>query len=198
MKNILHIISSPNGNKSFSNQLGNAVIGKILQAHPGSTVQVRDLTKYPFPHLEEATLAAFGKKTEDGSQDDDAAAHSDQAIAELEQADILVISVPLWNFGIPSVLKAWVDHIVRAGKTFRYTEKGPVGLVLGKTVYIALASGGIYSSGPLQGYDFASTYLKAVFSFLGMTEVRIFRAEGVAYPGQAELALQKGIESIAI
>lgn len=198
MKSVLHIISSPNGSKSFSNQLGNAIIQKIQQAHPGSTVRVRNLTQHPFPHLEEAALAAFGKDAGDEGTDRTAAAHSDQAIAELEQADIIVISVPFWNFGIPSVLKAWVDHIARAGKTFRYTEQGVEGLVQGKTVYVALASGGIYSSGPMQGYDFASTYLKAVLGFMGMTDLKTFRVEGVAYPGQAASALEKGIESIAL
>lgn len=198
MKSILHIISSPNGKNSFSIRLGNAVVEKLVQTHPGSIVRVRDLTKDPFPHLEEAALAAFNTRASADDKGSAAASHSDQAIAELEQADIIVIGVPLWNFGIPSVLKAWVDHIARAGKTFRYTEKGGEGLVKGKTVYIALSSGGIYSDGPMQDYDFASTYLKKVLGFMGMTDVKIFRAEGVAYPGQADAALQKGIESIAV
>jgi FMN-dependent NADH-azoreductase len=199
MKKILHIISSPNGEHSFSIKLGNAIVEKIKAEYPGSTVRVRNLAEQPFPHLEEATLAAFHTTPENQTpQSREAIKHSDQAVAELLDADLIVIGTPLWNFGIPSVLKAWIDHIARAGITFKYNEAGAEGLIKGKVVYIALASGGIYSSGPRQGYDYASTYLKGVLGFLGMTDLKIFRVEGVAYPGQAEIALQKGLESIEV
>lgn len=199
MKKILHIISSPKGENSYSIKLGNAVVEQVRAANPGSTVQVRDLTKTPFPHLEEATLAAFYTPASEQTQATKAALqHSDEAIAELMAADVIVIGAPLWNFSIPSVLKAWIDHIARAGITFKYSEAGAEGLVKGKTVYVAIASGGVYSSGPYQVYDFVSTYLKSVLGFMGMTDLKIFRAEGVAYPGQAEAALQKGLDSIAL
>ncbi len=107
MKKILHIISSPKGERSFSVQLGNAIIDKIQAANPGSTVVVHDLTKNPFPHLEEAILNAFYTPAENQTPESKAALqHSDRAIAELKEADIVVIGAPLWNFGIPSVLKA--------------------------------------------------------------------------------------------
>ena len=199
MKKILHIISSPKGENSFSIKLGNAVVEQVQAANPGSTVEVRDLTKKPFPHLEEATLAAFYTPPAVQTPATKAALqHSDEAIAELLAADVIVIGAPLWNFGIPSVLKAWVDHISRAGITFKYSEAGAEGLVKDKTVYVAMASGGIYSSGPYQAMDFVSTYLKGLLGFLGMTNLRVFRVEGSAYPGQAEAALQKGLESIAL
>jgi FMN-dependent NADH-azoreductase len=199
MVNVLHIISSPKGENSFSIKLGNAIVEKIKAANPGSTIQVRDLTEDPFPHLEEATLAAFYTPAENQTPENKAALkHSDQAIAELKRADIIVIGAPLWNFGIPSVLKAWVDHIARAGATFKYTEAGVEGLIKDKVVYIAMASGGIYSSGPMQGYDFVSSYLKGLLGFLGMTDLTVFRVEGSAYPGQAEIALQNGIDSIKL
>lgn len=157
------------------------------------------LTKHPFPHLEEATLAAFHTPAAEQTVATKAAlGHSDTAIAELLAADVIVIGAPLWNFSIPSVLKAWIDHIARAGITFKYDETGPEGLVKGKKVYVAMASGGVYSSGPYQVYDFVSTYLKSVLGFMGMTDLRVFRAEGVAYPGQAGAALQRGIDSIAL
>lgn len=199
MKKILHIISSPKGENSFSTKLGNAIIDKLKAAEPDSTIQVHDLTKHPFPHLEEATLAAFYTPAEQHtSESRKALKHSDEAIAELMDADILVIGAPLWNFGIPSVLKAWVDHIARAGVTFKYSEAGAEGLVKGKKVYVAMASGAIYSSGPYQAIDFVSTYLKGLLGFLGMTDLTVFRVEGSAYPGQAEAALQRGIDSITI
>jgi len=199
MKKILHIISSPKGENSFSIRLGNAIVDQVKAADPDSTVRVHDLTKHPFPHLEEATLAAFYTPASEHTAATKAALrHSDEAIAELMAADVIVIGAPLWNFGIPSVLKAWIDHIARAGITFQYSETGAEGLVKGKTVYVAMASGGVYSSGPYQVYDFVPTYLKGVLGFMGMTDLKIFRAEGLAYPGQAEAALQKGLDSIAL
>jgi FMN-dependent NADH-azoreductase len=199
MKKILHIISSPKGENSFSIKLGNAVVEQVKAANPGSIVELRDLAKHPFPHLEEATLAAFfTPPAEQTTATKAALQHSDEAIAQLLAADVVVIGAPLWNFGIPSVLKAWIDHICRAGVTFQYSEAGLEGLVKDKTVYVAMASGAIYSSGPYQAMDFVSTYLKGLLGFLGMTNLRIFRVEGSAYPGQAEAALQKGLESIAL
>jgi FMN-dependent NADH-azoreductase len=195
----MHIISSPKGENSFSIKLGNAIVDKIITANRGSTVTVKDLTKNPFPHLEEATLAAFYTPAENQTPENkEALKHSDQAIAEIMDADVIVIGVPMWNFGVPSVLKAWIDHIARAGITFKYSEAGPEGLIKDKTVYIAMASGAVYSSGPMQGYDFISNYLKSLLGFLGMTDLTVFRAEGLAYPGQAEAALQKGIDSIVL
>jgi len=199
MKKILHIISSPKGENSFSIKLGNAIVEKIKTANPGSTVHIKDLTKHPFPHLEEATLAAFYTPAENQTPENkEALKNSDQAIAEIMDADIIVIGAPLWNFGVPSVLKAWIDHIARANVTFKYSEAGPEGLVKDKVVYIAMASGAIYSSGPMQPYDFVSNYLKGLLGFMGMTDLTVFRVEGSAYPGQAESALQKGIDSIVI
>ncbi|MBE9586925.1 NAD(P)H-dependent oxidoreductase [Mucilaginibacter sp. JRF] len=199
MKKILHIISSPKGENSFSIKLGNAIVDKLQQANPGSTVQVKDLTKTPFPHLEEATLAAFYTPADSQTAESkEALKNSDQAIAEINDADVIVIGAPVWNFGIPSSLKAWIDHIARAGVTFKYSEAGAEGLIKNKEVYVAMASGAVFSSGPYQSFDFVSTYLKGVLGFLGMTNLNIFRVEGSAYPGQAELALQRGIDSIAI
>ncbi len=128
----------------------------------------------------------------------EAVKHSNQAIAEIMDADIIVIGAPLYNFGIPSSLKAWVDHIARANVTFKYSEAGAEGLIKDKIVYVAIASGAIYSNGPMQPYDFVAPYLKSLLGFLGMTDLKVFRAEGTAYPGQAEAALQKGIDSIVL
>jgi len=199
MKKILHIISSPRGAASMSIKLGNAVIGKIQETYPGAVVTEHNLAKKQFPHLEEAHLAAFFTPAENrNAENAEAIRHSDEAITEIQNADIIVIDVPFYNFGIPSTLKAWVDHIARAGVTFKYGEKGPEGLIKGKKVYLAIASGGIYSEGPMQAYDFAAPYLKSVLGFLGMTDVTVFRVEGVSMPVVQDTALEKGIESIVI
>ena len=197
--NILNIISSPRKGESYSTKLGNAVVEKLQAANPGSTLKVHDLTNKPFPHLEEAHLQSFFTPAESRTpEQQEAVRHSDEAIAEIMAADVLVIDAPLYNFGIPSVLKAWVDHIARAGTTFRYTATGPEGLVKGKKVYVAMASGGIYSEGPSAGYDFVAPYLKAVLGFLGMTDVAVFRVEGLAIPDLQATALDKAIASISL
>ena len=199
MKKILHIVSSPKGDSSYSIQLSKAIIAKIEAEYPGSTVHTTDLAKHPFPHLEEATLAAFYTPAAAHTPEHaEAVKNSDRAIAEIMDADIIIIGAPLWNFSIPSVLKAWIDHIARAGVTFRYSEAGAEGLVKNKKVYVAMASGAIYSEGPMTGYDFVAPYLKAILGFLGMTDLTVFRVEGAAYPGQGPAALQKGIDSIVL
>lgn len=114
------------------------------------------------------------------------------------EADIIVIGVPIYNFNIPSALKAWLDHLVRAGKTFSYQTGRPEGLVKDKKVYLAIASGGVYSDGPMKSYDFAEPYLRAVLGFIGITDITTFRVEGTNVPDLKETALQKGIESVVI
>lgn len=197
---ILQVISSPRGGASFSKKLGLGIIEKLQAANPGSTVQVRDLATHPFPHLEEAKLNALYAPVEKRTPEQhEAAKHSDDAIAEVMAADVLVVEAPLYNFGIPSTLKAWIDHIVRAGITFRYTAEGrPEGLVKGKKMYIAMASGAIYSEGPFAAYDFVSPYLKAVFGFVGVTDIEVVRVEGTAMPGVQDTALEKGLASVRI
>jgi FMN-dependent NADH-azoreductase len=199
MKKILHIISSPKGDASFSIKLGNAIVEKVKDANPGSTVTETNLAKKHFPHLEEAQITSFFTPAQQRSPENlEAIKHSDEAIAEVMDADVIVIDAPLYNFSIPSALKAWVDHIARAGVTFKYDENGPEGLVKGKKVYVALASGGIYSDGPMKGYDFAAPYLKSVLGFMGMTDFTVFRVEGVSYPNLKDTALQTAVDSIVL
>lgn len=195
--NILHLISSPRKAGSYSIQLGNALVQKLEAAYSGSTVKVHDLTNTPFPHLEEIHLQSFFTPAESRTPAlQEAVRHSDEAIAELMAADIIVIGAPLYNFGISSTLKAWIDHIARAGITFRYSEAGPEGLVKAKKVYVAMSSGGIYSEGPRAGYDFVAPYLRTVLGFLGMTDVTVIRVEGTSIPGVQDTALDKALSSI--
>ena len=104
----------------------------------------------------------------------------------------------MYNFGIPSTLKSWIDHLARAGMTFQYTADGPQGLVNGKKVYVAMASGGIYSEGPTVSHDFVAPYLKAVLGFLGMTDVTVVRAEGVAMPAVRDSAVAKALSNFSV
>ncbi|MEJ5993798.1 NAD(P)H-dependent oxidoreductase [Pedobacter sp. Du54] len=199
MKKILNLISSPRGENSFSIKLGNAIVGKIQEAYPGSSIKESNLITKQFPHLEEAHIQAFFTPKESRTPENATAIrHSDEAIAEIMDADIIVVGAPLYNFGIHSTLKAWIDHIARAGVTFKYDEKGPEGLIKNKKVYVALSAGGIYSDGPYKPFDFVEPYLRAVLGFLGMTDVTVFRVEGTNVPGIKEGALEKGINSIVI
>jgi FMN-dependent NADH-azoreductase len=199
MAKILHIISSPRGEASNSIKLGNAIINKLKEQHSETAVTVRDLTKGPFPHLEEAHLNAFFTPVEKHTEENkEAIRHSNEAIKEIFDADILVIDAPMYNFGIPSTLKSWLDHIARAGITFRYTAEGPEGLVKGKKAYLAVTTGGVYSSGPMQSADFVTPYLKTMLGFIGINDVVVNRAEGFAMPDLQGEALQKGIDSITL
>lgn len=199
MKTILKITSSARGALSNSNKLVNKIIAELEQQYPGAEVIGRNLVSQIYPHLEESLLAAFYAQPEnENAQTRTAAANSDEAIAELEQADFIVIGVPIYNFNIPSALKAWIDHIVRAKKTFSYGNGAPEGLVKGKKVYLAIASGGVYSEGPLQPIDYAVPYLKTVLGFIGITDITVFRVEGVNMPGNLEKAVEKGLASVAV
>jgi FMN-dependent NADH-azoreductase len=199
MSTILVVTSSPRGDESASNKLSQTIVDKLSEKHPGSKVVRRDLTVSPLPHLDPVTLEAFFNKPETHTDHHKrAVTHSDAAIAELLAADCIVIASPMWNFSIPSVLKAWIDHLARAGKTFKYTATGPVGLVQNKKVYLALATGGIYSSGPAKPLDFLEPYLRAVLGFMGMTEVQAWRAEGVAMSGNASAALAKAQAAVQV
>lgn len=199
MKKILHIISSPRGGASFSIKLANAIIEKIQNKYPGSIVKTHDLVGHQFPHLEETHLNSFFTPAEERTPENiEAIKHSEKAIADIQEADIIVIGAPVYNFNIHSTLKAWIDHIARAGITFKYDENGPQGLIEGKKIYIALSSGAVYSEGPLKSSDYVEPYLKTILSFVGMKDISVFRVEGTSMPAHQETALEKGINSILV
>ncbi|MCC9065445.1 FMN-dependent NADH-azoreductase [Flavobacterium piscisymbiosum] len=199
MKQILHLISSIQGNESYSIKLGKTIVEKIQDKYPGSTVEELNLVDTEIPHLNPDTLRAFFIPEDQLTQkDQESIAFSNQVVKQLLAADIIVIGAPLYNFTIPSSLKSWIDHITRAGITFGYGENGPVGKVTGKKVYVAMTSGGIYSEGPGKANDFVVPYLKSFLGFLGMTDLTAFRAEGLKVPVVKENAMKKAIESIQI
>jgi FMN-dependent NADH-azoreductase len=199
MKKILNVISSARGAASNSTQLANAIIRRLTDHYPGSAVKLRDLVERHYPHLEESHLNAFFAPAENATPEyKEAIEHSNEAVEEVFEADIIVIGVPIYNFNIPSALKAWLDHLVRAGKTFSYQTGQPEGLIKGKKVYLAIASGAVYSDGPMKSYDFAEPYLRMILGFIGITDITTFRVEGANMPDLKESALQKGIDSIAV
>lgn len=181
MTQILVIESSANLASSVSRDLTQAFLAGYKTAHPDVSVVTRDLVADPVPHLGVDLIGGFfGKPEELTAAQKSAIAVSDTLIDQVEAADIIAIGVPMYNFSIPSSLKAWIDHILRAGRTFRYGANGPEGLVTGKKVVLLLASGGVYSEGPYKPYDFQETYLRGVLGFIGLTDVTVVRAEGLA------------------
>lgn len=200
MKHILHLKSSLQGAASYSIKLGDAIVEKIHEKYPGSTVEELDLVNSGIPHLTPNTLRTLFSPLEVLTEEDQKANHlSDALVKRLLAADIVVIGAPLINFTIHTSLKAWIDHVTRPRITFGYGEDGrPIGLVTGKKIYIAMSSGGVYSEGPGKDNDFVAPYLKAFLGFLGMTDSTVFRAEGLKVPGIKELAFEKAIKSIVI
>ena len=189
---ILHIDSSPLGDRSISRKLTAQTLTELKGKHPESTILARDLAANPLPHLDGMTLGAFFTPPDQRSAAlHEAAKLSDEAIDELIAADIIVIGAPMWNFGIPSSLKAWIDHIVRAGRTFKYGAAGPESLLpKGKKVIIVSSRGGMYSESPMKAMDYQETYLRAVLGFIGLTDVSFIRAEGV---GMGEEAVKSAV-----
>jgi len=196
---LLHIDSSILGTQSATRELGAAIVGKLQRQNPRSQVRHLDLAREPLNHLTGEVLAARSGPAQVRSaelqRDVDA---GERAMDDFLAADVVVIGAPMYNFSIPSQLKAWIDRIAVAGKTFRYTEKGPEGLAKGKKVIIVSARGGIYSAGaPAAALDFQENYLRGVFGFLGITDIEFVRAEGLNYgPAQREQAMTAALNSI--
>ena len=175
---ILQINSSARTEGSQSTLLASDIAARLLAADPEAQLTVRDLAAAPHPALDEAALQALFTPPEARSAQQAARVALDDAlIAELQAADALVIGVPMYNFAISAQLKNWIDAVCRVRVTFRYTEKGPEGLLKGKKVYVALARGGVYRDAPA---DSQVPYLRTVLGFLGMTQVQFFYAEGLA------------------
>jgi FMN-dependent NADH-azoreductase len=199
MKHILHLKSSIQGKESYSIKLGDAIVEKIQDKYPGSTLEELNLVDIEIPHLNPAVLRTFFIPGDQLTEDEkESIRFSDEVVNQLLAADIVVIGAPLYNFTIHTALKAWIDHITRAGVTFGYGESGPIGKVTGKKVYVAMSSGGVYSEGPGKANDFVAPYLKSFLGFLGMTDLTVFRAEGLKVPGVKEHAMEKAIDSIKI
>lgn len=192
MSNILVIRSAATGAASVSNTLIDAYLAALPE---GTTVVERDLDTNPVPHVTQASLAGIGRQAPEGGDFAEARALQDELIAEVFAADTIVIGLPLYNFGMPSTLKAWFDYVLRAGTTFQYTAEGPEGLVKGKKVIVAHARAGKYDD---NGFPFGVPHLKGMLGFAGMTDVTVVTAEGLAFgPEAAAEAVKTASETIA-
>jgi FMN-dependent NADH-azoreductase len=199
MTQVLLVTSSPRGAASHSTRIARSLVAQLASGGAKSTVVVRDLFKNPLPHIGEDFVSALGTPPEQLTPAQKAAiARSDELIAELFAADVIVIASGMVNFGVPSTLKTYIDYVLRGGSTFRYTANGPEGLVKGKKAFIVHASGGIYSQGPAQAANFQDTYLKHVLAFIGITDVETISIEGIAYgPEAAEKAVTAAADKVS-
>ena len=165
---LLHLDSSVLGDQSASRALGAAIVARLRAEHPDLEIVHRDLAAQTLPHFTPVLAESHP-----------CVARNAEILEEFLAADIVVVGAPMYNFTIPSQLKAWIDRILIAGKTFRYGEKGPEGLAGGKRVIVASSRGGIYSQGPAAVADFQENYLRHVFGFIGIRDVEFVRAEGL-------------------
>ena len=193
MKTLLQIKASLFSDGGQSSQLAARFVAQWQATNHRGQVITRDLAKDPVPHLTAERFQAFLAKPEDRTLAQAAdAAYSDALIAELKSADVIVIGLPMYNFGVPSALKAYFDHVARGGQTFRYTEKGPVGLLTGKKAYVLATRGGLYAGTAL---DTQTTYVRDFLRFLGIADVEFVYAEGLAMGDAAKNAALAEAES---
>jgi FMN-dependent NADH-azoreductase len=181
---ILQVNASVRGPASHSSRLADAIVQRLCDADPRATLAVRDLGRQPHPALDAAALEALSTAPSSRTPEQSARiAQDDALIAEVQAADVIVLGVPMYNFGVPSGLKSWIDAVTRARVTFRYTETGSEGLLAGRKVYVALARGGRYRNTP---GDHQVAYLRTILAFLGLTDVDFVYAEGLALGAEAE------------
>ncbi|KGK43142.1 FMN-dependent NADH-azoreductase [Nitrincola sp. A-D6] len=198
MKTLLHVKSSVFGDQGQSAQLADRLIQRWLHQNPEGQVVVRDLVAEPIAHFDMQTISALSTEAAQRSPDQQAvAALSDRLIAELQEADTLVLAAPMYNFAVPSQLKAWFDQIAKNGVTFRYTEQGPEGLLQDRPVYVLATRGGEYRDA---GLDFQIPWVKQILGFIGLKQIEVVYAEGLNMSG-ADAAIDQAhseLDSLAL
>jgi FMN-dependent NADH-azoreductase len=186
--NILIVDSAATGAASVSRKLTRELGETLQRRDPSVRIVHRDVGAAPIPHLTEASVPAIRAGLVDSPEAERALALSNELIGELKGADVIVIGAPMYNFGMPSTLKAWFDHVLRAGITFRYSEAGPEGLVTGKKAIVVEARAGLYSEGPAVALDSQEPHLRTLLGFMGVTDVSFVRAEKLAFGPEAAAA----------
>ena len=199
MKNVLLVTSSLLGEDSKSTKIATEFVTAWKASNGAARIVHRDLGSVGIPHLTGEHMAAWMTAHQERSErQHDLVKESDPLIEEVEAADVIVIAAPMYNFSIPSTLKAWIDHITRAGRTFHYTANGPEGLLKNKKVFVIAARGGIYTGdSPAKGYDFQEPYLRAILGFNGLTDVTFIHVEGQKLnPEAAEAGIVKARKTV--
>jgi FMN-dependent NADH-azoreductase len=201
MSKLLFVKSSLFGQDGKSTQIASEFVEALRRVRPGITVVERNLDADSIPHLSGATMAALMTPSEKRTKDQDqAVAFADSLIEEVESADTLVLAVPMYNFSVPSTFKAWIDHITRAGRTFRYGAAGPEGLLKGKKVFLIVSRGGVYTGdSPAKPLDFQEPYLRSMLGFLGLDDLTFIHVEGLQVsPESAAAGLDRARKAISV
>jgi FMN-dependent NADH-azoreductase len=202
MKQILMLEVSPRGKDSASRSVADTLAARLTDLYPSAKLIRRDLAAEHLSHLDGVTLRAISTQDPAEAKRLKEAAHqSDELTDELLESDLLVIATPMWNFGIPSALKAWIDLVVRPGKTFQYAGDGVVGLAKNKKAILVLASGAVFTEGPWRSWDFVEPYLRQILGFIGIVDVQTVRAEGMNIPPLAPSAVpnaNKAVDELAL
>ena len=196
MRNILVINSSAAGDDAASRVLVRSVVEALERDAPGATIVQRDVGREPIPHLTADGLGGIGRGEAQTPGARRTRALSDALIAELRAADVIVIGAPMYNFGMPTTLRAWFDHVLRPGETFAYSEAGPRGLLEGKRAIVVESRGGEYSSGPARAIDFQEPYLEHLLGFMGIDDVTFVRAEKMGFGPEARAAAMAAAEAM--
>lgn len=196
--NILVVSSSANGDSSVSNGLVARFVDSVRETNPAAHVVLRDVGANPLPHLTQETVAAIKGEPKTPAELE-ARALSDALVEELQQADLILIASPMYNFGISSTLKAWFDHVLRAGVTFRYTEAGPEGLLKGRKAVVIESRAGFYSEGAGTAMDGQEPHIRTMLGFIGLDDVTWIRAEKLAFgPDVAGAVIEEAAEALGL
>jgi FMN-dependent NADH-azoreductase len=193
MPTLLHLDASPRGDYSISRQLSAAAVAAWKDKHPGGKVIVRDLTKTKMTFVDlDWIMGAFSPPDQVTDDHKNALAISDTLIAELLEADEIVLGTPMYNFTVPAVVKAWIDHVVRAGKTFNYGSSGPEGLAKGRKMLVTVASGGSYDKASgMEAYNYETPYLRQILGFIGITDLTFVHAGGTMRVVQGQISAEE-------
>ncbi|MDM0010030.1 NAD(P)H-dependent oxidoreductase [Variovorax sp. J22G73] len=199
MSNILHITASPRGKASFSVNFSERIVERLRERTPGAIVVRRDFGTIGLPHIDETyghTLAGSWPQQPDAYERPGSLAQSERLICELEAADAVVIGTPMHNYTVPSVLKAWIDHVLRAHRSFGFSAEGKVGLLADRPVYVAVASGGGYTGEGARQPDFLTPYLEAVFATIGIRDLHFFSLQRTVMGDAAVAQALRGVEDL--
>jgi FMN-dependent NADH-azoreductase len=194
MKNTLLVQSSPSGENSQTRKMIEAIKARIKSEYAEVEFTERDLVKSPLPHIQSEDITTIFARDE--ALNTPFNARSMELINELRHADIIVIGMPMYNFSVPSNLKAWIDHIARSGITFSYTPQGPIGTLNGKKAILVTSAGGVYSSGPMQSWDFSEPFVRTLLNVLGIKDIQSVRVEGLAIPELAVNAVANAMKDV--
>ena len=196
MTKVLIVDSAATGDQSVSRKL-TGEFAERLQRNAGASIVHRDVGSDPVPHLTAATVGVIRGAEPDGDESRAALALSDRLVAEVMDADVIVFGAPMYNFGMASTLKAWFDHVLRAGVTFRYRAEGPEGLVTGKRAVVIESRAGLYSEGPASVMDHQEPHIRTLLGFIGITDVTFVRAEKLAFgPDAASAAIAQAADQL--